>query len=112
MRVTIDRDVNTFDDMLTVLSRGFIIIGRLPDFIKKSSGGRGYHYVWHNAAKDWDDCIAKRKEIGDDPNRIAHDMKKRKGFKQVLFTKKKVILYGFKNRIRKEISELQNNSDC
>lgn len=94
MRVTIDRDCYGVGDMLITILRGWWVLHRPPDYIVRSSGGRGFHYVWHKAAKDWDDCIRKRRAIGDDSARVGHDLRKRKGFKQVLFTKKKVDYYG------------------
>jgi hypothetical protein len=94
MRVTIDRDKNTLIDFLVTVLKGYWYLHRLPDTVKKSSSGRGYHYVWFDAAKNFEHSLELRKKIGDDENRIAHDIKKRKSFKQVLFDKKVIEYVG------------------
>lgn len=95
MRLTIDRDEASLLDVIMTILKGRIYAGRLPDEIKRSSGGRGYHYIWHGLNINWDACLELRWKIGDDRNRIAHDLKAGEPeFRQILFTKKKVKMHG------------------
>jgi hypothetical protein len=98
MRITVDRDkgCGILDIVLTLL-KAKLYLGWMPDHIERSSGGRGFHYTWHNACKSWEDCLELRYKLGDDHNRIRHDLKAGEPeFRQVLFTNKRVIKHGRK----------------
>jgi hypothetical protein len=91
MRVTIDRDSLGWLDVVITVARGLWHIGRWPDKIVRSAGGHGRHYVWHDAAHSFQESVRLRRAIGDDARRINHDLlRKKKEFRQVLFTKKTI----------------------
>lgn len=90
MRVTIDLDSsNTFKFMFTLI-KGIALIRKPPDLIRRSSSGKGYHFIWRGLNITQEQAYAYRKFIGDDKNRIKLDQCSDKRIKQVLFTKKEV----------------------
>ena len=104
MRVTIDLDSKSVLRYLWTLFKGIILTRKLPEMIKESSGGRGYHFIWADLNITQERAYLYRRLIGDDVNRIALDKSSPKRVKQVLFNKKKVTFY---NNLITRIKEIQ-----
>jgi len=89
VRVTIDLDTQTLLGFLKVILKAWVVLRRLPDFIRRTQ--KGYHFIWKNVNVKASRIIyLYRTILGDDKNRIRLDDCSKKRVKQILFYKKKV----------------------
>lgn len=88
MRVTIDCDRKV--DALSTLLKGLNKINKLPDEIRISARGNGFHFIWFNACISEQKCYEIRKFIGDDKKRIKIDSNTADKPKQILWNSKKM----------------------
>jgi hypothetical protein len=93
MRVTIDIDSHNIFKVILCVSKGFILLKRLPKYIRKT--GRGYHIVWRGLNISEKQSYIYRKVLGDDPKRIMLDLSIGKIRKQtqILFNRKEIKVY-------------------
>lgn len=90
MRVTIDLDTKNPIILFLTLSKGLILIRKLPREIRKSPSKRGFHIIWDNTSLSPEQSLRYRYIIGDDRKRIMLDKKCKKRITQILFTNKKI----------------------
>jgi len=86
MRVTIDVDKKKL--AMEILTKGIEKLGRVPDEIRISASGKGFHYIWNSLDVSFEDSLQLREEIGDDPNRVRIDRACGLKPQQVLWTSK------------------------
>lgn len=97
MRITIDIDTRNKLILLWKIIKGTILLEKIPDEIKTSASGRGYHLIWYdqfleqNIHDAFNSMIKYRKLIGDDKNRIKLDMMSPHRVPQIMFTDKEFI---------------------
>lgn len=93
LRVTIDIDTDNPITLFITLLKGVLVCKRFPYKVRKT--GKGYHIVFRGLKIDEETMYKYRMLIGDDENRIKLDMDAKKRIKQVLFSEKETIYYGY-----------------
>ena len=91
MRVTIDLDDQSLLSFIITITKGYIMLKRLPDLTRRTK--KGYHLIWRHLNISQNKSYILRKFIGDDKNRLSLDMSSKKRIKQILFTTKKVTYF-------------------
>lgn len=90
MRVTIDLDTKNLFYLLFSITKGIILLRKMPSTIRRSSTRRGFHIIWRNTNLTQKETLRYRYIIGDDKKRIELDFKCKKRITQILFTRKKI----------------------
>ena len=98
MRVTIDIDSHNIFSLGFVLLKGIILCRKLPYYFRKTR--KGFHIGFRGLSISIPVMYKYRFIIGDDRNRIALDMERKKTIQQVLFTEKKIYKFDGINKIR------------
>jgi hypothetical protein len=89
MRVTIDCDYHS--DAVPMLCKALREpkLKRFPDEIRESASRKGYHFIWRGVGCSWEECLAIRRRIGDDPMRIRIDRACADKPRQILWSSKR-----------------------
>jgi len=107
MRITADIDYNNPLRLAWSLIKGIYICKKFPSRIRMTE--KGFHIIWKNVNANSKQALIYRAVIGDDRKRINLDMEHGR-IKQVLFTEKKTICFGFIHR--KWIKSKKHSNIC
>jgi len=91
MRLTIDLDGWWFTDLQRIINNALTLGLPFPNVIRRSPSKRGYHIIWRNLNISFEEAVALREILEDDPMRIKLDIERPNKPKQVLFRKKKIL---------------------
>jgi len=86
MRVVIDIDDNSLDNLRDTIYEGFCMLGDYPEV--RFGNTKGFHLIWRGLSISEDHMFAFRYFLDDDPNRLRLDLCSKLRIKQVLFSEK------------------------